>query len=170
MTQTPLTERLDPTRGYGDEPAPLLGRGAITAAFFTTAAVAAVTGRRAGVRIPERIKGRDLAMIGVATYKLARLVAKDRVTTFVRAPFTEYQHPSGHGEVEERPRGTGLRRAVGELVVCPFCLDFWIASGFVAGLTAWPRQTRLVAAVFDVLAISDALQLIDRAAQDGLSS
>jgi hypothetical protein len=170
MTQTHFTERLDPTRGYGDEPAPLLGRGVITAAFFATAATAAATGRRAGVRLPERIQGRDLAMIGVATYKLARLMAKDRVTTFVRAPFTEYQHPAGRGEVEERPRGTGLRRAVGELMVCPFCLDFWVASGFVAGIVAWPRQTRLVATVFDVLAVSDALQLADRAAQDRLSS
>jgi hypothetical protein len=37
------------------------------------------------------------------------------------------------GEVEERAKGRGLRRAIGELLTCPFCLGTWIASGFIYG-------------------------------------
>jgi len=87
------------------------------------------------------------------------------VTTFARAPFTEFEQPAGHGEVDERPRGSGFRRAVGELVVCPYCVGFWVASGLTAGLVVWPRPTRAVVAVFDVLALADGLQAADRALQ-----
>ena len=63
----------------------------------------------------------DLLLVGIATHKLSRLLAKDKVTSFIRAPFTRYQEPSGQGEVEEEPYGHGLHLAVGELLVCPYC-------------------------------------------------
>ena len=163
-----IQERLDPTHGYGDEPAPLLGRAMLTTSFFSALAAGIVTARRAGVRLPERVSAGDVLATGVATYKLARMLSKDRVTTFARAPFTEFQEPSGRGEVEERPRGTGLRRAIGELVVCPYCIGFWVAAGFVAGHVVWPRATRVTVATFDALALADALQMVDKAAQERL--
>ena len=43
----------------------------------------------AGRRLPERVSFSDTVRIGLASYKLGRLVAKDRVTAFVRAPVTE---------------------------------------------------------------------------------
>jgi hypothetical protein len=160
-----ISERLDPTRGYGDEPAPLLGRAILTGTFFAALGTGVVTARRAGVRLPREVAVRDVVATGVATYKLARMISKDRVTTFARAPFTEFEQPTGHGEVEERPRGSGLRRAVGELVVCPYCVGLWVASGLTAGLVVWPRPTRALVAVFDVLALADGLQAADRALQ-----
>jgi hypothetical protein len=160
-----IRERLDPTHGYGDEPAPLLGRAILTGTFFTALGTGVAAARRAGVRLPREVAVRDVVATGVATYKLARMITKDRVTTFARAPFTEYEHPAGRGEVEERPRGSGLRRAVGELVVCPYCVGFWVASGLTAGLVVSPRPTRAVVAVFDMLAVADALQAADRALQ-----
>jgi uncharacterized protein DUF1360 len=51
--------------------------------------------------LPERIELRDLALLGVATHKLSRIVAKDKVMSVVRTPFTEYQEPGGPAEVEE---------------------------------------------------------------------
>jgi hypothetical protein len=160
-----IRERLDPTHGYGDEPAPLLGRAILTGTFFTALGTGVAAARRAGVRLPPEVAVRDVVATGVATYKLARMITKDRVTTFARAPFTENEHPAGRGEVEERPRGSGLRRAVGELVVCPYCVGFWVASGLTAGLVVSPRPTRAVVAVFDMLAVADALQAADRALQ-----
>jgi Protein of unknown function (DUF1360) len=38
---------------------------------------------------------------GLATQKASRLIATDKVTSFLRAPFTRYQEPAGHGELEE---------------------------------------------------------------------
>ena len=63
----------------------------------------------------------DIALGALATQKLSRLISKDKVTSFVRAPFTRFEEKAGHGEVFEEPRGTGLRYATGELLVCRYC-------------------------------------------------
>src|ERR1700704_5982204 len=51
--------------------------------------------------LPERLTTRDVLLVGIATHKLSRLIAKDKVTSFIRAPFTRFQQASGQGEVEE---------------------------------------------------------------------
>ena len=109
-------------------------------------------------RMPERPAAGDLALLSVATFKLSRLIAKDRVTAGIRAPFTELEGDGGPAEVHERPQGRGLRRALGELLTCPYCLEQWIAGGFVIGLAAAPRATRATASMFTVVAASDLLQ------------
>jgi Protein of unknown function (DUF1360) len=155
---------LHPARGYADQPMPLSGRAALTVGFGAAVAGGAFAARRAGLRLPERVATGDVLAAAVATYKLSRIISKDKVTTFARAPFTEFQEPAGRGEVDEAPRGGPLRRAVGELVTCPYCLGVWLASGFVGGLVAAPRPTRVAIAAMDVVAIADVLQMLDRAA------
>lgn len=110
-------------------------------------------------RLPQRIEPYDLALIGVATHKASRLIAKDAVTTPLRAPFTRYEEPAGAGEVNEEVREKGgVKHAVGEMISCPFCLAMWIATGLVAGIVAKPKPTRLAASALSAVAISDALQ------------
>jgi hypothetical protein len=96
---------------------------------------------------------------GLATQKASRLIAKDKVTSFLRAPFTRYQEPAGHGELEEAPRGDGLRYAVGELLVCPYCVAQWVAGGLAVGHVFAPRATRLVSAMWAAQAIADGIQI-----------
>ena len=60
-------------------------------------------------------------------------------------------------KVDEKPRGEGLRRSVGELLTCKFCLGVWLASFFTYGLVLVPRVTRLVATIFAVVTVSDYL-------------
>lgn len=124
--------------------------------------------RRSGRRLPERIDPGDLALITVASHKAARLLSKDRVTSPLRAPFTEPQGAAGHGEVEETTRGGGARRAVGELLLCPFCLGMWTSGAFTAGLLAAPRLTRWVAAVLTAFFGSEVLQLAYKKAEDSV--
>ncbi|MBB4664207.1 DUF1360 domain-containing protein [Conexibacter arvalis] len=145
---------------------PLVAYATLTGAFGASVGAAALANRRAGRSLPERIGVGDLLLLGVATHKLSRLIARDKVTSFARAPFTRFQEPAGHGEVEEQPRGSGLRLAIGELLVCPYCLAQWIAAGLVAGYVAAPRQTRAVATVYAAETISDFLQAGYRAAVD----
>ncbi len=155
---------VDSLEAHSDQYRPLGAYVALMAAFNALAAGGLVAAAKAG-RLPERIGAGDLALGAVATYKLSRLLAKDRVTSGLRAPFTRFQEDSGHGEVEEAARGTGMRLAVGELLVCPNCLGQWVAGGFVAGLIAAPRVTRTVGALFTVYAAADALQLLHAAAK-----
>ena len=136
-----------------------------TAVFNVAFAGALAAAARSG-RLPERVEGRDVVLLGIATHKLSRLVTKDKVMAFARAPFTEYQEPGGPGEVEERARGKGLRRAVGELLVCPYCLGLWTSAGMHAGLIFAPRVTRTVASTFTALAIADFLQIAYKAADE----
>ncbi len=158
-------DALDPFAGYSDEEQPLAGHITLVAAFAASLAAAAVAARVTGRAPPQRPHPVDVLMAGMATHKLSRLVSKAKVTSFVRAPFTEYEHPRGHGEIEEHPRGDGARRAVGELLTCPYCLSQWISAGFAAGLVLAPRATRLVAASYTAQALADFLQLAYRAAE-----
>jgi len=124
--------------------------------------------RRSGRKLPERIDGADFALVATAAHKGARLLSKDRVASPVRAPFTRYQQDGAPAEVEETARGRGLRRVVGELLVCPFCLDMWFATILTAGLLAAPRPTRWIASVLATVTASDALQIAYRKAADSL--
>ena len=110
-----------------------------------------------GRNIPERVDTKDLALLGVATHKLSLIGAQDAVTSPLRAPFTELREKESPKSVDEKPRGEGLRRSVGELLTCQFCLGMWVASFFTYGLVLAPRVTRLIASVFTVLTISDHL-------------
>ena len=59
-----------------------------------------------GATCPSAWTASDLVLIGTASYKLSRLIAKKKVTAFVRAPFTELEGKGGPAELEEKPRGT----------------------------------------------------------------
>jgi hypothetical protein len=123
---------------------------------------------RSGKGFPQRIGVGDLLLAGVATHKASRLIAKDRVTGPLRAPFTEFQEEGGPGEVEESPRGTGLRRAIGELLVCPFCLAQWVATAVLSGLAVFPRATRFICSIFAAVTISDFLQIVYKGSEEKL--
>lgn len=130
---------------------------------------AVLVGRKRRIPLPERISAGDLALIAVATHKLSRTIAKDAVTSPLRAPFTAYKEPAGAGELNEEVRARGWSHGIGELISCPFCLAQWISTVFVGGLVVAPRATRLVASVFATRAGSDMLQFgyaaLERAAE-----
>lgn len=120
-----------------------------------------------GRGLPERFEAGDLALIGVATHKTSRLIAKDKVAMPLRAPFTRFEEEEDLPlEVSESPRGSGLRRTLGELISCPYCLDMWTATTYAAGLVAAPRLTRFVTGVMSAVTIADTLQVAYRAGQE----
>ncbi|MGY2874004.1 hypothetical protein ACVW00_001194 [Marmoricola sp. URHA0025 HA25] len=131
--------------------------GALTV-FGTSVLAAVLAGRAADKELPERFTTRDLVIGAVATHKFTRILAKDAITTPIRAPFTEFEKPLGSGEVQDRVRSDHPLHSVGELLTCPFCLAPWTATAYVAGLSLAPRAARAWAAVFAVVGGSDALQ------------
>jgi hypothetical protein len=140
------------------EPRPLGAYAALAGAFSAAFGGALVAAARNG-GLPERIGAGDLFMLGVATHRVSRTLARDRVTSFVRAPFTSHVESAQFGEVNEKPQGRGLRRSLGELLSCPSCTGQWVAAGFTAGLLLAPRPTRAVAAMFSAYAIAEFLHL-----------
>jgi hypothetical protein len=150
---------------------PLAAYATFATVFHGAMAAAVAAAKRSGRDLPQRVEPRDLALIGAASYQLSRLISKKKVTAFVRAPFTELEGRGGPAELEEKPRGTGLRRALGELLVCPYCLGLWASGGFHVGLLFAPRATRFSASVLTAVSISDFLQIAYKAAEErGLGS
>ncbi len=153
--------------GYSPgEEKPLRSYRVLMTVFSLLSAAFAHWFHRSGRELPDRVPAGDLALITVASHKASRLISKDRVTSGLRAPFTRFEGEAGPGEVSEQARGEGLRRAIGELLICPYCLGMWISAGFVAGLLVMPRFTRWTAAVFTALFGADLLQIAYKRAED----
>lgn len=143
--------------GYDGGEESLPSYAALAGLFNLLLALFLLIARKAGRPIPERIEARDIALLGVATHKVSLLVAHDAVTSPLRAPFTELQEKQSPKRVSEKPRGKGLRRSLGELLTCHFCVGQWVASFFTYGLVFAPALTRLVASIFAIVAVSDHL-------------
>jgi Protein of unknown function (DUF1360) len=131
--------------------------GVLAGTFNLIFAVFLLVARLTGRSIPKRVDARDIALLGMATHKLSLVGSQDAITSPLRAPFTELREKKSPKEVEEKPRGEGLRRSVGELLTCKFCLSVWVASLFTYGLVLAPSVTRLVATLFSVVTVSDFL-------------
>jgi hypothetical protein len=139
---------------------PPLATYATLSAIFTSGYLAVLIGSRRGrLELPNEIGWKDLVILGAASHKLSRLISKDDVMSFVRAPFRRRERDSASGEMQEMPRGTGSQRAVGELLGCPFCLGLWISGGLFIGLAVAPRETRFACSTLTALTLSDFLQL-----------
>jgi uncharacterized protein DUF1360 len=115
---------------------------------------------------PRRFGLLDLALLGIATHKLSRIVAKDRITGILRAPFVNYIKSAGAGEVEEEPRGHGIQRGIGTLISCPYCMGPWCAAALGFGFVFAPRATRFFAGILASVALSDFLHRAYVAAKD----
>ncbi len=147
----------DVFEGYGGDEQRLFSYATLMGVFNLIFAVFLLVAKATRRPIPERMDASDIALLGVATHKLSQIGAKDAVTSPLRAPFTELQETKSQKNVQEEPRGEGLRRSIGELLICQFCLGLWVAAFFTYGLVLVPRITRVAASIFTVLALSDHL-------------
>jgi len=95
-----------------------------------------------------------LPLLALATFALADVVAKEKVSTWLREPFV--RESAEHKAVA--PEGTGLRHAVGELVTCTRCMGTWSALGLVGLRTASPSAGRTVTNVLALTGVNDVLQ------------
>jgi hypothetical protein len=164
MTDSTLSaepvRRSGPSAGHSPEQdRPLGGYGVLIGTFLSLASAFAAWFRSSGRELPDRIAPADLALLTVASHKVARMITRDRVASVVRAPFTRFQGDAGPGEVNETARGRGLRRAIGELLVCPYCLGMWVSAALTASLLVFPRFTRWLCTVLTSFFGSELLQL-----------
>ena len=122
----------------------------LNAVYGALLAATIVAARRRAVDDP--ITTRELVPMGAATFALAKVIAREKIGTWVREPFVE------QADGERRPRGRRLRRAVGELVTCTRCVGAWSALGIVGLRAIDPQSGRLVTNVLAASAANDWLQ------------
>ena len=101
-------------------------------------------------RLPERMRATDLVLLALSSYKLSRVITKEDVTAFVRAPVTE----DAEGQ---RPKPRGMARVLGELVTCPYCIGLWTTSALACAQVVFPRETRFFTSIFGTYAVTDFL-------------
>jgi len=95
----------------------------------------------------------ELPVLGLAAFSLSKALTKEKIGAWVREPVV-HQPPDG----ERRPRGRGLRYALGELLTCSRCLGTWSSLGLVGLRIARPREGQIVASVLAAAALNDFLQ------------
>jgi hypothetical protein len=126
----------------------------IAATFAGGLATAGVVAKLLG-RDPREHGALDLVLLGAATFKAARTIAGDEVTSFLREPFVEGRAHEGG----EEPVETGdLRQAIGELVTCSRCVGTWVAAGLASTQIIAPQFGRLLTWTLAAGGVNDWLQ------------
>jgi hypothetical protein len=97
----------------------------------------------------------DLSVLGLATFKAARTISRDEVTSFLRDPFVEGEAHEG----DEEPIESGdVRQAIGELVTCSRCIGTWVAAGLATTQILAPRFGRILTWTLAAGGVNDWLQ------------
>ena len=127
---------------------------AIMGVFTGLLAAAGALGRLLE-RDPQCQSALDFVVLAAASFKAARTLSKDEVTSFVRQPFV---HGYAHRGDEEPVRSGGLEQAVGELVTCTRCVGTWTAAALASAQILAPRFGRLLTWSLGAAAANDFLQ------------
>ena len=101
----------------------------------------------------EPLHAAEIVPLGMAAFALSKLIAKEKVESWVREPFVE-ELPDG----ERRPKGRRLRYAVGELLTCTRCVGAWTSLGLVGLRLKRPRAARVLTAILGTSAVNDWMQ------------
>ena len=126
---------------------------AIMGTFAGLLAVAGAFGRLLD-RDPQCQTALDFSVLAAASFKAARTLSHDEVTSFMRQPFVRGHAHSGG---EEPVRG-GMEQAIGELVTCTRCIGTWAAAGLASTQILAPRFGRVLTWSLGAAAINDFLQ------------
>jgi hypothetical protein len=137
-----------------EERPPYPSYAAIMATFVGALAAAGAIARLLD-RDPQCHTALDFAVLGAASFKAARTLSHDEVTSFIRQPFVRGQAHSGD---DEEPVEGGLEQAIGELVTCSRCAGTWVAAGLAATQVIAPRFGRLLTWSLGAAAANDFLQ------------
>ena len=128
--------------------------GTIMATFAGGLALAGAVARSLR-RDPQCHSALDFLVLGAASFKAARTLSYDEVTSFIREPFVRGRAHSGE---DEEPVEGGMEQAIGELVTCSRCVGTWVAAGLAATQVLSPRFGRLLTWSLGAAAVNDFLQ------------
>jgi hypothetical protein len=136
-----------------EAPTPYGAYAAIVATFGGALAAAGALGRLLD-RDPQCQTALDLLVLSAATFKAARTLARDEVTSFIRQPFVRGEAHSG----DEEPVEGGMQQAIGELITCTRCTGTWAAAALASTQILAPRFGRLLTWSLGAAGINDFLQ------------
>ncbi|NMH71906.1 DUF1360 domain-containing protein [Bacillus sp. RO2] len=102
-------------------------------------------------------------LLGLASFRLTRLLVLDKIAGFIRKPFMEeIEEKNEKGEIEEYIviKGKGLRRWMGELLSCYWCTGVWVTTGLFLLITFYPLLGKPVLIIFAAASVAGILESI----------
>jgi hypothetical protein len=121
----------------------------LTATYGALLGGVVTASRRSGAPIVER---GEVPVLAAATFALSKTLVHEKVDTWVREPFV------AEDGGERRPKGSGLRYAIGELMSCTRCMGAWSALALVGLRVTAPHASRVVTPVLAASAGNDFAQ------------
>lgn len=99
----------------------------------------------------------DVMALVFSTLRIGRMMAFDKVFEPFRSPVAVTKpDESGAGDTTA-PKGSGIRRSLGELMTCPICAGTWVAAGLVYGIHLAPTATRLFITFMGTIGMAEVL-------------
>ncbi|RHW43240.1 DUF1360 domain-containing protein [Neobacillus notoginsengisoli] len=99
-----------------------------------------------------------LIVMGLASFRLTRIIVFDKITEFIRAPFLD--EIEENGDVYVVPKPSGLKKWIGELLSCYWCTGIWASAGLLGMYVFLPKVGIAVILIFAVAAIGGIIETI----------
>jgi hypothetical protein len=99
-----------------------------------------------------------ILIIGLATFRLTRLLVFDKITDFIRAPF--FDEVLEEGEVYLVPKQSGIKRWIGELLNCYWCTGIWVSTLLLGGYVFLPVISFPVILLLAVAAVGGIIETV----------
>lgn len=105
----------------------------------------------------------EYVLLGLAVFRLMRLVTFDQVTDRLRGFFqVKEENDLGDGTIEiiVSGRGKGIRHFIGEMLTCHWCVSVWSSVLLYVGLLFLPVVFMPIVMILSIAAVSSILQTI----------
>jgi hypothetical protein len=96
-------------------------------------------------------------ILGLACFRLTRLIVFDKITEFLRQPFfdeIEEENEEGIVELYYLPKSTPIKKFIGELLSCYWCTGVWISAAVITGYLFLPSLFVPIIVVFAVAGLA----------------
>ncbi len=112
--------------------------------------------------IPRTISVLNLFLLGLASARLSDIISTDEIMTWLREPFVRMETEEvADREVRTRTgRGVGIRKTIGDLLSCPWCVGVWVAAGLTYAYYLWPTGVWLLILLLAIAEVGSIFQTI----------
>jgi len=113
-------------------------------------------------RLPTNIGPFDLVLLGLAAARLTDIISTDQIMEWLRRPFVKMETTEiAEREVETRTgRGRGLKKVIGDLLSCPWCVGVWVAASLTYAYFLLPAVIWVFILIMAIAEIGSLLQTL----------
>jgi hypothetical protein len=99
-----------------------------------------------------------LFIMGLAAFRLTRLIVIDKITEFIRSPF--FDEVEEDGVIYLQPKEEGMKKWIGTLLDCYWCTGVWVSAGLLAFYEIVPSIAIPFILTFAIAAIGSIIEVV----------